>query len=285
MMTVGNLYLTGDYGMYLAQQSDQEKFELLSDILKMLRKELCGTPYRFSGVLYKDFFEKEEIQLPSNLGLTRFCIDPNMILPIRESWKNFDDYLGDMRSKYRVRLKGGMRKFRGIEKRELNYDQVCQYNDEIYKLYNDILDGSGFVLARGDENYFKVLKELLGEELHVIGYFLDDKLVGFYTWVLEDTKMDSHFIGINSELNLRHQLYLNILLDLVRDSINQGAKSLYFFRTALEIKSSIGAEPYEMACYFRHMNPLLNKFLIPPAFKYFVPQQSWVQRHPFKVPQ
>ncbi len=283
MLTVGNLYLTGEYGMFISNISTNENFNLLADIISMLRKELCATPYRFSGVLYKDFFEKEENLISKSLGLTQFKIDPNMILPLRDTWQTFDDYLAAMRSKYRIRLKSGIRKFKDIKRRELNYDQLCQYNKQIYTLYNDILDGSGFVLARGDDQYFKILKEQLGDQLHVIGYFLDDELVGFYTWVLEGDKMDSHFIGINSAINLRHQLYLNILLDLVKDSIEQRAKSLYLFRTALEIKSSVGAEPHDMLCYFKHMNPIINKLIIPPAFKYFVPEQTWVQRHPFKV--
>jgi len=74
---------------------------------------------------------------------------------------------------------------------------------------------------------------------------------------------------------------MNILMDLVKDGINQRAKSVYYFRTALEIKSSVGAEPHDMTCYFKHTRPLLNK-LVPYLFNSFVPQQSWKQRHPFK---
>jgi hypothetical protein len=126
------------------------------------------------------------------------------------------------------------------------------------------------------------LKKELGDNLHVTGYFKNDHLVGFYTWVIDGKKLDSHFIGLEPTLNLRHQIYLNILLDLAKDAIIHRASSLYYYRTALEIKSSIGARPHDMWCYFRHNNWLLNKYFIPTAFKYFVPKPQWVQRHPFK---
>ena len=284
MLTVGNLYLTGQYGIHFKENgySNQERFAIVGDLLKLLRKELCGTDYRFSGILYKDFFPEQSPDDTKPLSLIEFKIDPNMILNLRPSWLTFDDYLLDMKSKYRVRLKNAIKKFKGVERRILSPEEVVKYNGRMYELYNKILDGSGFVLAMGKENYFAQLQEKFGEELHVIGYFLNGEMIGFYTWVMEGEKMDSHFIGFEPQLNGRHQIYLNILLDLVKDGIAQKANSIYYFRTALEIKSSVGAEPQEMSCYFKHASPLLNKAVVPIAFKYFVPKQNWKQRHPFK---
>lgn len=281
LMVVGNLYLTGQYGIYLSQYSSDEKFHIVQDLLKVLKREFCGSGLRFSGILYKDYFEHEALTKYKELGLEPFNIDPNMILPLRSSWQTFDDYLLDMKSKYRVRLKNAIKKFKGIERRVLTLEEVIAYNEDIYRLYDSILEGSGFVLAKGDNTYFKTLKRQLGEKYHVIGYFLEGRLVAFYTWMLEGDKIDSHFIGLDGELNNKYQLYLNILLDLVRDGINQNATSIYYFRTALEIKSSIGAEPHDMTCYFRHTNGIINS-IIPVAFQYFIPQQLWDQRHPFK---
>ena len=180
-------------------------------------------------------------------------------------------------------MKNAIKKFHPVTKRVLTNGELEQYKSKMYELYCDILSGSGFVLIKGQEAYFKLLKERFDEELQVVGYFLEGEMVAFYTWIMDGDKMDSHFIGVNSQYNLKHQLYLNILLDLVRDAIGNGAKQLLYYRTALEIKSSIGAEPYEMLCYIKHNNPLLTK-LIPIVFKYFVPEQQWAQRHPFKVP-
>ncbi len=284
MLTVGNLYLTGQYGINFKDDTfpREEQFKMIKAMLKILRKELCNTSYRFTGILYKDFFEKDAPQDCTSLGLNAFNIDPNMILRIRPSWMTFDDYLLDMKSKYRVRLKNALKKFKGIERRVIDTETLDRLWPGMYELYKMILDGSGFVLAMGKERYFLELKNQLQNNLHIEGYFLADELVGFYTWVLDHGKMDSHFIGFDPALNNRYQIYLNILLDLVKDAITHKATSVYYFRTALEIKSSVGAEPHDMLCYFRHSNGFINRVVIPIAFKYFVPQQTWKQRHPFK---
>ena len=282
MLTVGNLYLTGQYGIHFKDRDSNSQFRITLDILNVLKKELCNTPFRFRGALFKDFFEKEGPSDCDQMKLNSFQIDPNMILRLRPSWQSFDDYLLDMKSKYRVRLKNAMKKFKGIERRSMSNEDIDNQWERMYDLYAQILDGSGFVLAMGQKPYFHELKNQLQEALHVVGYYLDDRLVGFYTWVLDEGKMDSHFIGFETNLNNRYQIYLNILLDLVRDGVEAKADSIYYFRTALEIKSSVGAEPHEMWCYFKHTNGFLNNVVVPTAFKYFVPQQTWKQRHPFK---
>ncbi len=284
MLTVGNLYLTGQYGYHFVDESipQEKRYHIVDEIVKELKCEWRGTPYQFGGVLYKDYFDSEQHPAPRKIGLYPFQIDPNMILPIRKSWSDFDDYLLDMRSKYRIRMKAGIRKQKGVIRRELSLAEVERFAPDMDRLYCEVLSGSGFVLAQGDEQYFLALKKRLGDSYRVYAYFIEDEMIGFYSWILDGGKLDSHFIGVNQRLNLRHQIYLNILLDLVRDAIEVGADDLYYYRTALEIKSSIGAEPHDMWCYFRHCNPVLNK-LVPVAFKYFVPHQQWVQRHPFKV--
>lgn len=284
MLTVGNLYLTGQYGFNFIEPNlnHASQIEIVNRIVKSLKKILRCTEYRFNGVLFKDYFKEQYIESPREFGLLPFQVDPNMIMSIDKSWKSFEDYLLDMRSKYRIRLKNALNKFKGVERKSMQLGDIKKYQVQMYDLYNKILLGSGFVLAKGEENYFVHLKEKLGQRFHVIGYFIGEEMVGFYTWVLDDRKMDSHFIGVNPKLNLRHQIYLNILLDLVKDAISIGADKLYYYRTALEIKSSVGAEPYDMMCYFRHNNWLLNRLFVPTAFKYFVPHQTWVQRHPFR---
>lgn len=285
MLTVGNLYLTGQYGFSFKEEliSVPEQFKLVKEVLKKARRELCSTAFRFSGILYKDYFENQRPMARDRKSFKEFRIDPNMILDIQTSWNHFDDYLLDMRSKYRIRMKNAMRKFNGVERRELSTEDLRVHFKTLYMLYDELLSNSGFVLAKGTEDYFLRLKEGLGDRLKITAYFLNNEIVGFYSWVKEKDKLDSHFIGFSSQLNLKYQLYLNILLDLVRDSIEQKVQHLYLFRTALEIKSSIGAVPHEMYCYFKHANPIINRLFIKPLFGYFVPHQQWMQRHPFKA--
>jgi hypothetical protein len=63
--------------------------------------------------------------------------------------------------------------------------------------------------------------------------------------------------------------------------IENGFNKIIFGRTALEIKSSIGAEPIQMSGFIEHKNSLINKF-ISLIFHKLEPKLIWQQRHPFK---
>ena len=76
-------------------------------------------------------------------------------------------------------------------------------------------------------------------------------------------------------------MYLNILYDIIKVGFEQECKSIVFARTALEIKSSVGAEPHEMYWYLRHRNKISNRFL-SQIVDYLNPKDDWVQRKPFK---
>ena len=54
-----------------------------------------------------------------------------------------------------------------------------------------------------------------------------------------------------------------------------------FARTALEIKSSVGAVPCDLSIYVRHRNRIsgsMMKFI----FDYLTPEEEWQPRSPFK---
>ena len=65
--------------------------------------------------------------------------------------------------------------------------------------------------------------------------------------------------------------------------IDHNFESIVYARTAMEIKSSIGAKPEPMSMYIKHTNPLLNSGL-QSIFKFMSPEQKWEERNPFKNP-
>ncbi|MCB9266125.1 MAG: GNAT family N-acetyltransferase [Lewinellaceae bacterium] len=131
------------------------------------------------------------------------------------------------------------------------------------------------------KGYFPALKQAMPQEFRVFGYYLDDVLVGFCS-TLRNGEMEAHFIGFKPEVNLKYQLYLNMLYDMIRAGLEEEqVERVVFSRTALEIKSSVGAEPVEMYCYLRHLNPVLNRAL-PTLVRWLEPEkEAWRQRHPF----
>ena len=68
---------------------------------------------------------------------------------------------------------------------------------------------------------------------------------------------------------------------MVKHGIEHGFKEVEFARTAMEIKSTVGAEPRDLKIYIKHPNSLLNK-LVSRVTKLMNPKIDWEQRHPFK---
>jgi hypothetical protein len=76
-------------------------------------------------------------------------------------------------------------------------------------------------------------------------------------------------------------LYLNMLYDMVGYGIKKQFDHVIFARSAMEIKSSVGAQAEEVYGVIKHTNPILNKFM-SRLFPYFDPKIEWKERNPFK---
>ena len=93
--------------------------------------------------------------------------------------------------------------------------------------------------------------------------------------------MDTYFLGYDESIQRENMLYLNMLYDMIAYSIKKEFKEIVFARTALEIKSSVGAKPIKMYGLMSHSNTLANA-LLPKIFKYLEPETIWQERNPFK---
>ena len=204
-----------------------------------------------------------------------------MILDIRPDWNTFEDYLAACQSKYRVRAKRAFKKGKLLQKEEFNLEQIIHYESQMYDLYRSVAENSGFNLINLNSSYLVALKKELPEAFRCFAYFLEGELVAFYTTISNGEELEAHFLGFDKNLNRNLQVYLNILYDLVRIGIEGGNRRVVFARTAMEIKSSVGAEAIDMYCYVRHRNSITNK-LIHPLFDYLKPKDDeWTPRHPF----
>ncbi len=281
----GNLLLTGEHGFYFQEGlfSKAIQFELVRSALHQLCKDLKKDKLEISVNLLKEYCEecRSSSQPLLDENYKEFTIQPNMILDIRPDWKTFDDYLGAMYSKYRVRVKRAMKKGKDIVRKSLSADEIRENLDLLYSLYEEVASGAGFNVMKLNKNYFLALKETLQDNFTLMAYYLDNQIIGYYTLINNHKELEAHFLGFDKSKNHSHQIYLNMLYDMVRVGIEQQFKQIIFARTALEIKSSVGAEAHEMYCYMRHRSQISNHFLTT-IYEYLKPDDEWQPRHPFK---
>ncbi len=283
----GNLLLTGEHGSYFDQNqiTKEESIQVINEGLNYAHAELEKKGKKLSGILLKEFYERNRTystQFSKKLTFNEFTVQPNMVMKRRAEWKTFDDYKASMLSKYRVRVKRALKKGIDFEKVEFDHEMIKTNLDRLYELYVGIAENSGFNMVNLNKNYLLTLKEKFPEKFKLTGYYLNGELVGYFTTILNGNEMEAHFLGFEQRLNREYQIYLNILYDIVKEGINQQVDELIFARTAMEIKSSVGAVAEEMYCYLRHRNSFTNKF-VKPILEYLRPDQKWEPRHPFKA--
>ena len=212
---------------------------------------------------------------------SEFTFHPNMVLKLRENWQIFDDYMNDISSKYKVRARKAFKCLDGIEKIELTHNQIFSFQGRLHELYKLIVDTQDFNMVALNESYMADLKRQLGDQFRIFGYFLNGELIGYYTTIKNHDELEAHFLGFEPKLNREYHIYHNMLFDILKLGIEQQVKSVVYARTAMEIKSTLGAVPHQMLCYIRASNRLTNKVL-PPIVDYLRPSSDWLPRNPFK---
>src|SRR5690606_14602614 len=187
----------------------------------------------------------------------------------------------DFNKKYRDKYKRAKRRFGNITCSELDANAIQNHSKRLYDLYLNVSNNAKFNTFILPENHFYSLKTELEDAFKVYGYFLNGELVGFYTLILNGSHLETYFLGYDIQHQYPNQLYLNMLYDMAKFAIENKFENVIYARTAMEIKSSVGAIPKPMVIYLKHTNTFINRIL-KLLFKFMDPTQNWEQRHPFK---
>lgn len=284
VLVMGNNMLTGQNGCCFSEKLPaSEGMILLKTVAEELKLNFNKKRIKIHLTIFKDFSELgiEHFNIPEFDSFYKFTTQPNMIFQIRESWKTFDDYILDISKKYRDQYKRARKKADGILKKKLSLEEITKYNSRIHQLYMNVAKNAPFNTFYLPENHFIYFKKSLKDNFLFYGYFIDDELIGFNTLIKNGNDIDTYFLGYDENYQREKMLYLNMLYDMIGYSINKGYKRIVFARTALEIKSSVGAKPLDMYGLMKHSNQFINLF-VSKSFKYFEPKIEWQERNPFK---
>ncbi|WP_452225438.1 GNAT family N-acetyltransferase [Lacinutrix chionoecetis] len=287
-LIIGNIMHTGQHGLYCNTQaiSYSEYLSQVSIAIKTIEAQIKQKHKKKVRIIaFKDYFEDDSIhdnqEFFYNHKLYKVQVQPNMIFNIPPSWKKTSEYIAAFNKKYRDRYKSARKKGKNLTKKELSSEEINHLEPELFQLYKNVSDNArvnSFVLSK---NHIRELKKELKENFKVFGYFLDGVLVGFFTLILNNNSLETYFLGYNHKLQHQHQMYLNMLYDMAQFGIDNNFNEVIYARTAMEIKSSIGAKPKTMHIYMKHTNFIANSVL-KLIVKYLNPTRQWVERHPFK---
>ena len=203
-----------------------------------------------------------------------------MILDLNPEWKNFEDYLAALGSKYRVRANGVRKSLDGLIVRKLDLAAIESNKTELQELFSAVSDRAPIRIVKPQMDYLISLKRHLKEDMSLTAFYLDGRILAFRTALVGDHQLEAHYIGMDYGLNKNLCLYQNILYGLIEDGIRSKVSRVMFGRTALEIKSTVGARPYKLACYIRFRNRTLNTVF--KVLSVGLGPKEWIPRSPFK---
>jgi hypothetical protein len=288
-LVVGNLMHTGQHGLfYIQKEISQDDFlNIIANALKDLSKQIKNKYNKKVRIIaFKDYFENDGINNSLAFfkaqNLYKVQVQPNMIFSISDTWKTPQDYVSAFNKKYRNRYKSARKKAVDLECRELTLEFLEENSKLVFKLYETVSDNARVNSFKLPENHFLSLKQSLQDDFKVFGFFLNNQLVGFYSLILNNNSLETYFLGYNKDLQHKHQMYLNMLFNMASFGIENGFKTIVYARTAMEIKSSIGAKPNTMHIYLKHTNNFIANTVLKCIVKYMNPIQKWEERHPFE---
>ena len=281
---LGNNMITGQNGYVFNKEIDNKTIgEILYKCAVEITLHFKKKNIKIHIVSFKDFYQDcaSELKASSFSSMYEFSTQPNMIFELDKNWKTNEDYVASFSKKYRDQYKRAHKKFEGIETRELSLDDIISQEERIYKLYYYVAKNAPFNTFFLAKNHFSSFKKQCCDKFILVGYYLNNELVGFHTLLLNGNTLETYFLGYDEKIQKEKMLYLNMLYNMTKFGIENQFKKIIFGRTALEIKSSIGAEPVVMSGFIYHNTKLIDRYF-DKIFPRLEPTLTWQQRHPFK---
>lgn len=283
ILVCGNTFLSGEHGIFISDT--ENKKDVLKQIVLGIQEliELTPSLKKHTDIILIKDFAPDSLPVASSLEKMNFSsikVDPSMVLTLDPNWKSFNDYLDDFRSKFRVKAKKAYKDSKDTVVKPLNADDIITYHDDLVNLYSNVITKASFNIATLEINTYHELKKQYPEAFIINSYWLNHKMIGFASGMVNKGVLDAHYIGLDYEVNTSNSTYSRILYDYVVIGIEKKLKAINFGRTSGEIKSTLGALPEELTFYLRHRKSVAN-FFFKPFLKRIRPK-PFEQRYPFK---
>lgn len=210
-------------------------------------------------VMVKDFPVLDEApRRVLHQGWIPLEFDPEMLFHINPNWCDFDDYMLDLKTKSRTKIKRILTLSEGFTMREWALEDLESRGEELIALYRRVYERSGFRLGSLHAAELVTSKARWGDGFVVIGYELEGELCGFQCAYVGREETEAFFVGFDPDLLKSHAIYQRMLVEFICLGIRRKSKRVNMGRTALEIKSSVGALPRRLQCEVRFRNPLFH---------------------------
>ena len=187
--------------------------------------------------------------------------DPEMVVYVNPEWKDFAAYMAELNTKSRTKIKRILALSEAFEMEDWSLDQLEERGEELIAMYRQVFERSGFRLGSLHLGELIESKRMWGDAFIIKVYKLEGAAVGFQCAFVTREATEAFFVGFDPELRKSHAIYQRMLLEFIRMGIQGGSTEIHMGRTALDVKSSVGALPRRLRCEVRFRNPLAHQIV------------------------
>lgn len=176
---------------------------------------------------------------------------------------SFEHYLESLRSHYRYGVKKTLRNSSDIEMIKIDHKE---FNKEHHQLYLEVYQNSKDKLECLSLKFFREFPS----EMYEFRIGDSGELVGFVQLVQTSDKLNFLFGGFKQEYNKTYNLYMKMLIEIIRIGIERGVDLIEFGQTAEETKLKLGCVAVKKYLYVHHSNKVLHYMIakILPLLSY-----------------
>ena len=266
-------YLTNSFITNVNSFDVNEDFDA-GDIVSKVTNER-----KIDFVVIPDFLFENDRNINRSKDFIKIEVEEEMILSISNTWKEFNSYKSDLKTKYRKKINNIFKNSSPLKIKLLEISDIVKYRSEMQNLYDNVTSNSKFQGPKFNVDIFQCLIKDFNN-FNIYGYFLDNQILAFSSEFSNNQTLYSYFVGINYEFNKQYSIYERILCESISNAIAQKKKKLIFGRTANEFKSNFGAIPEKSYVYFKAQNKFMA--LLLRRFLSKIKPKIWVQRNPFR---
>lgn len=239
-------------------------FNFLPKLTLRLPLKIIGKPYSISEKGYMGENEAVSALIKTTKGLKLVLNGASGLnLPFaytlsshvfQNRFASFDQYLEALRSHYRYRVKKALTK-----SSELMVQNIHQkdFDETHHALYLEVYQNSKDKLECLSLDFFREFpSEIFEFKRRDTG-----EVMGFVQLVHESSKLTFLFGGFKHAYVKSYDLYMAMLLEIIRIGIERGVDVIEFGQTAEETKLKLGCVAVEKYLYVHHSNKVLH-FLI-----------------------
>ena len=244
----------------------------------------CAKHWGIRVWMAKDFGPKRDADLAPHWSRrwARATFDPVMEVPLDPSWTSTDEWQAALRTKARTKVRSILARSADLDvQRITDTDELDRLGPDLIALYEQVYGRASIVMGGLEAHDFGRLANEFGEDFTLVTYREDDHLIGFHCGFhhANSATIEAYYVGFEAEMNKQRALYQRMLFEFIKWGISVQASRVVMGRTAMEIKSTLGAFPVPLSTFVHIQLPLAMPFLrwmirkAPPHP--FKPRRAW----------